>query len=129
MFWSLPVSAGWPFAPRSVYAAFSAAAIEPPWLASSGLVGNEPEHPVADEPAWPCWSCTRMNVTMTRLQSIAPSSGSTTLTVYGIDSPQTKKSPSTGVLIVTTGLVLPAVIVMVLMSWLPAGSFTTSRAV
>ena len=50
-FWSIAVSAGWPFAPRSVYDALIAAAIEPPWLMSSGLVAKKPEQPVFDSPA------------------------------------------------------------------------------
>ena len=50
------------------------------------------------------------------------------MTVYGMLSPQSKKSPSTGVLIVTVGLVLPAVIVTVLTSDLPLSSVTVSFA-
>jgi hypothetical protein len=44
------------------------------------------------------------------LQSIAPSCGSVTVTVYGMSSPQSKKLPSTGVVMVTVGAVLPTVI-------------------
>jgi hypothetical protein len=52
-------------------------------------------------------------VTVTRLQSIAPSCGSLTVTVYGMPSPHSKKSPSVGTLTVTVGAVLPTVICMV----------------
>ena len=89
---------------------------------------NTPEQPVCDPSAWPCWSWTSTNVAVTRLQSIAPSSGSVTVIVYGMLWPQSKKSPSTGVLMVTVGLVLPAVIVTDLMSVLPPESVTVSLA-
>ena len=47
-------------------------------------------------------------MTVTRLQLIAPSSGSVTVTVYGMfRSPKLKKSPLTGEVIVTVGAVLP----------------------
>ncbi len=52
-----------------------------------------------------------------------------TVTVYGTFWPHSKKSPSTGVLTVTVGVVLPTVIVSVFTSELPFGSFTTSCAV
>ena len=79
--------------------------------------------------AWPCVSCTSTKVTATRLQSIVPSSGSVTVTVYGIRSPKSKKSPSSGVVTVTVGAVLPTVIVVVFVSVLPLESVTVSRAV
>ena len=43
--------------------------------------------------------------------------------------PHSKKSPSTGVLIVTVGAVLPTVMVVVFVSLLPPASVTVSRAV
>ena len=69
------------------------------------------------------------NVVTTREQSIAPSSGSVTVTVYGIRSPHAKKSPSTGVLMTIVGAVLPTTIVVVLRSDLPAESTTRRMAV
>ena len=43
-------------------------------------------------------------------------------------SPQVKKSPSSGVVIVTVGAVLPTVIVVVAVAVLPLESVTVSRA-
>ena len=55
----------------------------PPCVASSALVVNTPEQPVFCSPPCACWSWTSTNSTTTRLQSIGPSSGSVTVTVYG----------------------------------------------
>ena len=68
-------------------------------------------------------------MTVTRLQSIVPSSGRVTVTVYGMFCPKSKKSPSTGVVIVTVGAVLPTVMTVLLESVLPVESVTVSRAV
>jgi hypothetical protein len=47
-------------------------------------VGSVPEHPVTVLSPWPCESCTSTSETSTAPQSIAPSSGSTTVTENGI---------------------------------------------
>ena len=52
-----------------------------------------------------------------------------TVTGTGSLSPQSKKPPSTGVVIVITGAVLPTVITVVLTSVLPLESVTVSLAV
>ena len=51
------------------------------------------------------------------------------MTVYGMLSPHSKKSPSTGTLTVTVGAVLPTVIWIVRDCDLPVESVTVSRAV
>ena len=66
---------------------------------------------------------------LTLEQSTAPSSGSVTVTRYGIRWPHSKKSPSVGTWIVIVGDVLPTVITVVLMSGAPLESFTVSLAV
>ena len=68
-------------------------------------------------------------MTVTWLQSIAPSSGSLPVTVNGMSSPQLKKSPSSGVLIVNVGAVFPTVMVVVFVSVLPDESVTVSLTV
>jgi hypothetical protein len=68
-------------------------------------------------------------VTVTRLQSIVPSSGSVTFTVKGMLSPQSKNVPATGAFTVTDGAVLPTVIVRVRTAVLPLESVTVSFAV
>ena len=69
-------------------------------------------------------------MTLTREQSIvAPSSGSVTVTLYGIVWPQSKKSPSIGTSIVIVGAVLPTVMTVDLMSVWPLESVTVSFAV
>src|SRR3954452_12273868 len=82
----------------------------PPWLTSPGSVLSTPEQPVLLCSAWPCVSWPSTNVTTTLLQLTVPSSGSVTVTVYGMLSPKLNVPPSTGVLTTTVGEVLPAVI-------------------
>ena len=55
---------------------------------------------------------------------IAPSSGSVTVTVYGMSLPKVNVPPATGVVTVTVGLVLPAVIVICCPADLPDESVT-----
>ena len=62
-------------------------------------------------------------------QSIAPSSGSETVTVYGMLSPKANRPPSTGVLTVTVGEVLPAVILVDALRDLPHEAVTVRTAV
>lgn len=78
---------------------------------------------------WPWLSCTSTSETSTREQSIAPSSGSTTVTENGMLCPHSKTSPSTGVSMVTFGAVLPTVIGIVFESDRPPASVTVSFAV
>ena len=59
-----------------------------------------PEHPVVPASAWPCVSCPSTNVTWTSEQLTVPSSGSVTVTLYGMSSPKANVPPSTGVLTV-----------------------------
>ena len=61
--------------------------------------------------------------------SIAPSSGSVPVTVYGMFCPNAKKSPSSGVAIVTVGAVLPTVMTVLAESDFPVESVTVSLAV
>ena len=79
--------------------------------------------------AWPCVSWPSTNVTSTRLQLIAPSSGSVTVTVNGMLSPKANVPSSTGTLMVTVGAVLPTVIVVFALPSLPLESVTVSLAV
>ena len=79
--------------------------------------------------AWPCVSCPSTNVTCTSEQSIAPSSGSVTVTVNGMLSPKANVPPSTGVFTTTVGLVLPTVMIVLVAVCLPDESITVSTAV
>ena len=92
-------------------------------------MGRTPEQPVVDASAWPCVSWPRTNVTWTSAQSIAPSSGSVTVTVNGMSSPKVKVPPSTGTVMVTTGAVFPTVMVVFADPTLPLESITESFAV
>ena len=78
---------------------------------------------------WPCVSWPRTKETVTRLQSIGPSSGSVTVTVHGTVSPQLKKVPDSGEVTFTVGAVLPTVISRVSTAVLPLVSVTVSLAV
>lgn len=66
--------------------------------------------------------------TITLEQSIVPSSGSVTVTVYGTRSPNSKNPPF-GTLRVTTGRVLPTVTSVVATAVVPAVPVTVSLAV
>jgi hypothetical protein len=68
-------------------------------------------------------------VTWTRLQLIAPSSGSVTVTENGIVSPKAKSPPSTGTVMFTVGDVFPTVIVVFAEAVFPLESVTVSLAV
>ena len=68
-------------------------------------------------------------MTVTSAQLIAPSSGSVTVTVYGMLLPKANVPPSTGTLTVTVGAVLPTVIVVFAEPALPLESVTVSFAV
>ncbi len=98
-----------------------------PWP-ESAAVRNVPEHPVC----WPrpcAWSsCPSCQLSVTRLQSIGPSSGSVTVISYGTMSPNAANWPSSGTVIVTVGRVLPAVIGMVSKPVWPSASVTVSVA-
>ena len=61
--------------------------------------------------------------------SIAPSSASEPVTVNGMVCPKVKKSPSSGVLIVSVGAVLPTVITVLADAVFPVESVTVRRAV
>ena len=65
--------------------------------------------------------------TVTRLQSIVPSSGSVTWTVYGISSPQSKMPPWIGTVSSTTGRVLPTLMTTVDVPALPVESVAVRR--
>ena len=67
-------------------------------------------------------------MTSTRLQLIGPSSGSVTVTENGMLSPKANVPPSTGVVRVTVGEVLPTVIVVFAAPVLPLESVTVSLA-
>ena len=101
----------------------------PPCDTSSTEVSSTPVHPLASSSAWPCVSCPRTKVTITWLQSIGPSSGSLTVTANGMESPKAKVPPSTGVVTVTDGAVLPTVMTVLAKPVLPLVSVTVSRAV
>ena len=64
-----------------------------------------------------------------RAQSIAPSSGSVTVTVYGMLLPKANVPPSTGMSTMTVGAVFPTVIVVFADAALPLESITVSLAV
>ena len=80
--------------------------------------------PVAVASAWPCVSWPSTNVTSTSAQSIAPSSGSVTVTVNGMLSPNANVPSSTGMSTSTVGAVLPTVIVVFAEPTLPLESMT-----
>ncbi|CAM5717973.1 hypothetical protein SHIRM173S_10061 [Streptomyces hirsutus] len=89
MCWSCVVSAGWPFAPLSVYSA----SMTPKMLAlgscsPSARVCSVPVQPVVEVCGWPWLSCPTMNETFTLEQSTVPSSGSVTVTANGIAAPK-----------------------------------------
>ena len=92
-------------------------------------MGRTPEQPNWLASPWPCVSWPRTKVTSTLAQSTGPSSGSVTVTDHGMSSPQLKKPPSTGVVTVTVGAVLPTVMVVFADALLPLESVTVSRAV
>ena len=77
-------------------------------------VGRRPERARSSPVCWPrpcAWSsCPSCQLSVTRLQSIGPSSGSVTVISYGTMSPNAANWPSSGTVIVTVGRVLPAVI-------------------
>ncbi len=130
MRWSWVVSAGWPFAPRSVYSASST----PKMLAfgscsPSASVRRVPEQPVAEVCGWPWLSCPTMKLTLTLEQSMVPSSGSVTVTSNGIASPKSWIAPSRGSLRATVGAVLPTVTRTEAVPDLPVESVTFSVAV
>ena len=56
----------------------------PPCEMSSAIVWSDPVQPVLDSLAWPCVSWPSTNVTCTSAQLTVPSSGSVTVTAYGI---------------------------------------------
>ena len=129
-FWSTVVNDGTPpEPPPSVYDALITPNTLPPCETSPASVGSTPEQPVVDASAWPCVSWPRTNVTWTSAQSIAPSSGSVTVTVNGMFSPNANVPPSTGTSTVTIGAVLPTVIVVFADPILPLESITASFAV
>ena len=66
---------------------------------------------------------------LTSLQLIDASSGSVTVTVYGILSPKANMPPSTGASTSTVGAVLPAVMIVLVEVFLPEESITVSTAV
>src|SRR4051794_1598558 len=101
----------------------------PPCDTSSAVVCRTPEQPVVPSSAWPCVSCPSTNVTCTAEQLTVPSSGSVTVTVNGMLSPNANVPPSTGVLTTTVGLVLPTVITVLVEFVLPDESVTVSTAV
>ena len=68
-------------------------------------------------------------MTSTREQLIGPSSGSVTVTVNGMFSPNANVPSSTGTVTVTVGAVLPTVIVVFAEPILPLESITESFAV
>ena len=90
-----------------------------------------PEQPVLSTPgctwALPPSSWKTPTLTVTRLQSIVASSGSVTVTVYGISSPQSKMPPWTGTVSSTVGRVLPALMTIVEVPDLPVESVAVRR--
>ena len=63
------------------------------------------------------------------MQSIVPSSGSTTLILNGIGSPNSENVPSIGVSKLTVGRVLPATIERLPTAEAPCASVTVTRGV
>src|SRR5918995_1938502 len=103
------------------------------WPDSEGAV-NVPEQPLSPRPgctwALPPSSWKMPTLTVTFWQSIGvPSSGSVTVTLYGISSPHSKKPPWTGTVRSTSGRVLPAVTTTVDVPDLPVVSVAVSRTV
>ena len=68
-------------------------------------------------------------MTWTSEQTIAPSSGSVTVTVNGMSSPKANVPPATGVFTTTVGLELPAVIVVCWPADMPDESVTVRTTV
>ena len=79
--------------------------------------------------AWPCVSWPSTNVTVTSLQLIDGSSGSVTVTLYWILSPNENSPPSIGAFTTTVGLVLPAVMTVLVAVLAPVESNTVRMAV
>ncbi len=102
-----------------------------PWPAMPVSV-NSPSQPVSEPSscAWESWPS--LNSTRTLSQEIPlavlPSSASATDTRYGIVSPKSATLPFSGISIVTTGRVLPALTVTVSVAESPDSSVTVSRA-
>ena len=101
------------------------------WPESAGA-SIVPEQPVWSTPgctwALPPSSWKTPTLTVTRLQSIVPSSGSVTVTVYGISSPQSKMPPWIGHgQRRPSGRVLPAVMTTVEVPDLPVESVAVRR--
>jgi len=96
-------------------------------------VCSVPSQPVAVERSCACSSCPSEILTVMFAQSmpapVEPSSGSVTVTLYGILSVKEASLPFRGVSIVTVGARLPTVIGMFSTAVSPAWSLTVSLAV
>ena len=102
-----------------------------PWPAMP-LSVNSPEQPVSEDSSCACVSWPSLNSIRTLSQEIPlpvlPSSASVTDTSYGIVSPKSATFPFSGMSIVTTGRVLPALTVTESVEVAPDSSVTVSRA-
>lgn len=88
-----------------------------------------PEQPCSVVIGWPWLSWPSTKLTWTLEQSIAPSSGSVTVTLNGMSSPKLNSCPSPGSSRFTLGAVLPTVTWTLAEPVRPVGSLAVTVAV